>query len=200
MPETWNTGFHPSKDLINISDRNGERTKSLLSTFAKEHNVNIVGGSVAVAKGDLVFNTSYAYNREGTLVGEYSKMHGFSPAKEDQYFASGTHTTHFELDGIPCSTVICYDIRFPELVRMAALSNTELLFVPAQWPAVNGCGTVGRVQSTGHSAVYDPWGTNLLEMDTREGISSVDIDLTVIEDIRNKINIFRDRKPELYKL
>lgn len=150
-------------------------------------------------------------------------MHGFSPAKEDQYFASGTHTTHFELDGIPCSTVICYDIRFPELVRMAALSNTELLFVPAQWPtmrlrhwqvlnevraienqlflcAVNGCGTVGRVQSTGHSAVYDPWGTNLLEMDTREGISSIDIDLTVVEDIRNKINIFRDRKPELYKL
>ena len=223
LPETWNTGFHPSKDLINISDRNGERTKALLSTFAKEHNVNIVGGSVAVAKEDLVFNTSYAYNREGKLVGEYSKMHGFSPAKEDQYFASGTHTTHFELDGIPCSTVICYDIRFPELVRMAALSNTELLFVPAQWPtmrlrhwqvlnevraienqlflcAVNGCGTVGRVQSTGHSAVYDPWGTNLLEMDTREGISSVDIDLTVVEDIRNKINIFRDRKPELYIL
>ncbi|MDU2076984.1 MAG: nitrilase-related carbon-nitrogen hydrolase, partial [Veillonella sp.] len=66
--------------------------------------------------------------------------------------------------------------------------------------AVNGCGTVGRVQSTGHSAVYDPWGTNLLEMDTVEGISSVDIDLTVVEDIRNKINIFRDRKPELYKL
>ena len=223
LPETWNTGFHPSKDLINISDRNGKRTKALLSTFAKEHNVNIVGGSVAVAKEDLVFNTSYAYNREGKLVGEYSKMHGFSPAKEDQYFASGTHTTHFELDGIPCSTVICYDIRFPELVRMAALSNTELLFVPAQWPtmrlrhwqvlnevraienqlflcAVNGCGTVGRVQSTGHSAVYDPWGTNLLEMDTREGISSVDIDLTVVEVIRNKINNFRDRKPERYKL
>ena len=81
LPETWNTGFHPSKDLINISDRNGERTKALLSTFAKEHNVNIVGGSVAVAKEDLVFNTSYAYNREGKLVGEYSKMHGFSPAK-----------------------------------------------------------------------------------------------------------------------
>ena len=185
--------------------------------------MNIVGGSVAVAKDNLVFNTSYAYNREGTLVGEYSKMHGFSPAKEDKYFASGTHTTHFELDGIPCSTVICYDIRFPELVRMAALPGTELLFVLAQWPtmrlrhwqvlnevraienqlfvcAVNGCGTVGRVQSTGHSAVYDPWGTNLLEMDTNEGIASIDIDLAVVEDIRNKINIFRDRKPELYNL
>ena len=223
LPETWNTGFYPSTDLINIADANGDRTKALLSAFAKKHNVNIVGGSVAVAKDNLVFNTSYVYNRSGELVGEYSKMHGFSPAKEDKYFASGTHTTHFELDGIPCSTVICYDIRFPELVRMAALPGTELLFVPAQWPtmrlrhwqvlnevraienqlfvcAVNGCGTVGRVQSTGHSAVYDPWGTNLLEMDTNEGIASVDIDLAVVEDIRNKINIFKDRKPELYNL
>ncbi|MDU2569729.1 MAG: carbon-nitrogen family hydrolase, partial [Veillonella sp.] len=38
------------------------------------------------------------------------------------------------------------------------------------------------------------------EMDTNEGIASVDIDLTVVEDIRKKINIFRDRKPELYNL
>ena len=125
LPETWNTGFYPSTDLINIADTNGDRTKALLSAFTKEHNINIVGGSVAVAKDNLVFNTSYVYNRSGELVGEYSKMHGFSPAKEDKYFASGTHTTHFELDGIPCSTVICYDIRFPELVRMAALPGTE---------------------------------------------------------------------------
>lgn len=82
LPETWNTGFYPSKELINIADRNGERTQSLLSTFAKEHNVNIVGGSVAVAKNDVVFNTSYAYNREGTLVGEYSKCMDLVPQKK----------------------------------------------------------------------------------------------------------------------
>lgn len=50
LPETWNTGFHPSDDLITIADRNGERTKSLLTAFAKKHKVNIIGGSVAVAK------------------------------------------------------------------------------------------------------------------------------------------------------
>ena len=55
-------------------------------------------------------------------------------------------------------------------------------------------------RQTGHSVVYDPWGTNLLEMNTEEGIATVDIDFDVVEDIRNKINIFRDRKPELYNL
>lgn len=223
LPETWNTGFHPSEDLPNLADPDGERTNALFSTYAKDHNVNIVAGSVSVLKHDQVFNTSYAFNREGRVVGEYSKMHGFTPAKEDKYFAGGTHVGHFELDGIPCSTVICYDIRFPEVVRMAALPGTELLFVPAQWPtmrlrhwqvlnevraienqlflcAVNGCGAVGRAQSTGHSALFDPWGTNLLEMDTTEGVGIVEIDLSTVEDIRNKINIFRDRKPELYTL
>ena len=28
LPETWNTGFYPSTDLINIADNNGDRTKS----------------------------------------------------------------------------------------------------------------------------------------------------------------------------
>ena len=41
---------------------------------------------------------------------------------------------------------------------------------------------------------------SLLEMNTEEGIATVDIDFDVVEDIRNKINIFRDRKPELYNL
>ena len=30
LPETWNTGFYPSTDLINIADANGDRTKALL--------------------------------------------------------------------------------------------------------------------------------------------------------------------------
>lgn len=223
LPETWNTGFYPSTELINYADHNGDRTRHLLSNFAKKHSVNIVGGSVAVAQNNQVFNTSYIYNRTGDLVGEYSKIHGFSPAKEEQYFTGGTEITHFTLDDIPCSMVICYDIRFPELVRMAALPNSQLLFVPAQWPtmrlrhwqvlnevraienqlfvcAVNGCGTIGRAPIAGHSVVYDPWGTNLLEMGDIEEIRTVEIDLDIVSDIRNKINIFKDRRPELYKL
>ena len=72
LPETWNTGFHPSEDLPNLADPDGERTKALFSTYAKDHNVNIVAGSVSVLKHDQVFNTSYAFNREGRVVGEYS--------------------------------------------------------------------------------------------------------------------------------
>ena len=35
LPETWNTGFHPSDDLITIADRNGERTKIFAHRLCK---------------------------------------------------------------------------------------------------------------------------------------------------------------------
>ena len=39
LPETWNTGFFP-KDLASCADRDGERTKAVFSSLAKELNVN----------------------------------------------------------------------------------------------------------------------------------------------------------------
>lgn len=32
------------------------------------------------------------------------------------------------------ASIICYDVRFGEWVRMAALAGAKVLFVPAAWP------------------------------------------------------------------
>lgn len=32
------------------------------------------------------------------------------------------------------ASIICYDLRFPELSRGLALSGAKVLFVPAEWP------------------------------------------------------------------
>ena len=37
LPETWNLGFFPRENLLALSDKEGERTKSLLSSLSKEH-------------------------------------------------------------------------------------------------------------------------------------------------------------------
>ena len=50
LPETWNTGFFPDKNLASLSDQNGEKTKELCGGLAKELNVNIVAGSVSNVK------------------------------------------------------------------------------------------------------------------------------------------------------
>ncbi|MEK6266795.1 MAG: carbon-nitrogen family hydrolase [Clostridium sp.] len=223
LPETWNTGFFPTDRLETLSDNDGKKTRKFLGNFAKEHNVNIVGGSVANNKNGGIYNTCYVFDRLGNTIAEYDKIHGFSPAKETEFFKGGKDIVTFELDGIKCGVIICYDVRFLELVRSLALEDIKLLFVPAQWPSiriehwkilnraraienqffvacVNGCGSAGATKYGGNSMLIDPWGEVLLNAGDEENVVSGLLDLEVIEDIRERINIFRDRKPELYKI
>lgn len=133
LPETWNTGFYISRKLKSIADEGGKRTETFLSSFAKKHHVNVVGGSAAVLCGDDVYNRSFVFDREGRKIAEYDKVHGFSYAHEPMYFKGGDHAVSFALDDISCSMVICYDIRFPELVRRSVLEGkTDLFFCPCR--------------------------------------------------------------------
>lgn len=43
---------------------------------------------------------------------------------EHDYYEAGTHVTTFELDGKKCGIIICYDVRFLELVRTLALTGS----------------------------------------------------------------------------
>lgn len=220
LPEMWSTGFYP-KPLVDFADEEGRQTRQLLSALARAHRVNIVGGSVATRLADGFHNTCYVFDREGTLVSSYDKMHLFSPAREEQVFRGGTRLSTFALDGVKCGVVICYDLRFCELIRTLALQKIDLLFVPAAWPverrmhwqvlnraraienqffvaAVNGAGQFRNFRLAGYSALYDPWGDALAEASDTEEILSTTLDFSALEDIRSHINVFNDRKPECY--
>lgn len=224
LPETWNLGFFPRENLFELSDKEGERTKTLLSSLSKELNVNIVGGSVVRSQGEKVKNTCYVYSRNGEEVASYDKTHLFSPMDEDKYFEKGDHVSLFCLDGVKCGVIICYDIRFPELVRTMALKGMDLLFVVSQWPKVrvphlmaltraraienqmflvlsNSSGRAGETQYGGHSLILDPWGGVLAESkEEKDNILSATLEMSIVSDIRNSINVFSDRRSELYNL
>lgn len=117
LPETWNVGFYPHMDLEAQSDHNLEIVKARIGGLAKELHVNIVAGSVSNVRDGLIYNTATVFDREGNLVAEYDKTHLFSPMKEDKRFTKGSRLCRFQLDGIDCAIIICYDIRFPELIR-----------------------------------------------------------------------------------
>ena len=222
LPETWNTGFFP-KDLAPCADQDGARTKTVFSALAKELNVNIVCGSVANRRAEGFFNTAYVFDRAGEVIAEYDKTHLFTPSGEHESFTAGKHTCRFELDGRRCGLIICYDIRFPELTRTMTLEGVDLLFVVAQWPEkrtmhletlararaienqmflalCNSVGAAGETRCGGHSAVIDPWGEYLARAWEGEETITAEADFSVIEGIRSSINVFRDRRPELYNI
>ena len=220
FPEMWNTGYALT-EIQQLADVNGERTKALLSSFAKANHVNIIGGSIAEKKEDRVLNTIYAFDREGMEVAEYSKIHLFRLMDEEKFLHSGDQLGRFELEGVPAGAMICYDIRFPELARKLALDGARILFVPAEWPhprlhhwrtllmaraienqmyvvSCNRVGTSGTTSFFGHSMVIDPWGEVLVEGDEAEAILHATIDLEEVVRVRAKIPVFEDRRPNLY--
>ena len=112
LPEMWNTGY-ALKQLADIADVNGKETITDLGNFAKKYHVNLVAGSVATAKENHFFNTTYVFNREGQVIADYDKVHLFGLMVEDEYLQAGNKESVFELDDVKAASVICYDIRFP---------------------------------------------------------------------------------------
>jgi predicted amidohydrolase len=221
LPEMWNVGFYP-KPVGEYADPDGSDTRKFLSKLAKEHQINIVGGSIANRIGERVYNTSYVFNRDGELVSTYHKTHLFSPAQEDIIFTPGEHFNTYVLDGVKCATIICYDLRFCELVRLLALEKISVLFIPAAWPierlmhwqtltraraienqifviAANGSGILDMLQLAGNSMIIDPWGEILAKADESEQTLHANLKLAILQDIRSSMNIFQDRKPKLYE-
>ena len=222
LPETWNTGFAPKHVDPAQADENGARTKTLFSALAKELSVNIVAGSVVTLKKGRLHNTAYVFSRAGECIAEYDKTHLFSPVGEAETFAPGDCIANFALDGVPCGIIICYDIRFPELVRALALMEMDILFVVAQWPksrrkqlncmlraraienqcyAVlsNGCGVANEVRFGGGSAIVDPLGETLAIAGGNERIITAELDLGLLGPMRAALPVLQDRRPELYQ-
>ncbi|MDF2667745.1 MAG: nitrilase [Paenibacillus sp.] len=219
-PEMWNTGY-ALDHIQQLADPQGLRTIEMIGEFSRTHDVHIIAGSIAEKVGEDVRNTIYAFNRAGQVQGTYSKMHLFRLMDEEKYLKAGTTLGELELDGFKAGAMICYDIRFPELARKLALNGAKLLLVPAEWPHprlhhwrtllmaraienqmyVVACNRVGRSGSTdffGHSMIIDPWGEIVAEGDETERIISAQIDLDLVDKVREKIPVFKDRRPELY--
>ncbi|MEK3915133.1 carbon-nitrogen family hydrolase [Paenibacillus sp. FSL H7-0331] len=220
FPEMWNTGYALDR-IQELADEEGQRTHALLSEFSRKHQVNIIGGSIAEKQGNQIYNTIYAYNREGSRVADYSKIHLFRLMDEEKYLEEGSHIGQFELDGVSSGMMICYDIRFPELSRKLALGGAQIVFVPAEWPnprlhhwrtllmaraienqmfvvSCNRVGISGTTEFFGHSMVVDPWGEALAEGDETEQVIRAQIDLALVDEVRSRIPVFEDRRPALY--
>ena len=223
LPETWNTGFFPKEHLAELADRDCARVRRELGALAAELHVNLAAGSVANVRGGKVYNTACVFDREGNCVAEYDKTHLFTPMGEHMYFTPGDHLCRFRLDGQDCALLICYDIRFPELTRTLTVQGVDVLFVVSQWPRAriphlraltvaraienqmfvaccNSCGDTGETRFGGSSAVIDPWGETLALAGEEEQIITADCELEALSGIRSSINVFRDRRPELYRI
>jgi len=221
LPELWTTGYDLTR-LDVLGDVDGVHVKGVMSEWAKAYDVNIVGGSIAKRTDDGVTNTMYMFDRSGEIVGEYSKVHLFQLMDEHKFLAPGSDEGQFTVDNVPCAGFICYDIRFPEWLRVHTSKGAEVLFVVAEWPlprlvhwrtlltaraienqcyvvACNRAGSDPNNVFAGHSMIIDPWGEVVAEAGEGEEMLVGTLDFAKIPEVRRGIPVFEDRRPDLYK-
>lgn len=121
-------------------------TIKMLSQAAAKEKIVVVGGSVPeIDEYGNIYNTSFIFNEDGSLLGRHRKLHlfdvnikGGTVFKESSILSPGQETTVVKAAGLTMGIGICYDIRFPELSRLMTLAGAQLLIFPAVFGMTTG--------------------------------------------------------------
>jgi predicted amidohydrolase len=135
LPELVSSGyvFEDRAEAQASAEAADGATVTLWARLAADHGVVIVGGFCETTAAGELFNSA-ALVDPGGLRGVYRKAHLWD--KERLWFSSGSTAPPV----IPTlfgriAVMICYDLEFPEWVRLPALDGAQLLCAPVNWPA-----------------------------------------------------------------
>ncbi len=116
------------------------------SAWAKQYQIYIHCGSITQKReGGTPYNTSFLWNKEGKVIGKYSKLHMFDididegPSyKESDETSAGSEIVVSKTKLGNFGFAICYDMRFPEIFKLMALNGAQVIFVPADFTMNTG--------------------------------------------------------------
>lgn len=119
---------HPSDAARRLADFTPAYLE-LMNELAVNYNVNIIGGSTFAIEGDHLYNVAYLFRRDGTIGKQY-KLH-ITPNEARWWGVAGGNTVEvFQTDRGKIAILICYDVEFPELARIATAKGASIIFVP----------------------------------------------------------------------
>ena len=121
FPETALSGF-ARKTIEQLDWPKLERAMATVALHAKQHDLYILYGCATKSKKAKPYNSAVLVGPEGKEITRYHKL-GPEP-----WFTPGDHLTLFQIDGIPCTAMICHDERYPEAVRLPVLSGALACF------------------------------------------------------------------------
>jgi predicted amidohydrolase len=227
FPE-FQMAFSPStqraSELSKLAETIRGNFVTTLRRAAKADRVEVLATLYEKAVGNRVYDTAVVISNKGTITSVYRKLHLYDALgfKESKKLIPGK-----KLVG-PAKTaagnigvLICYDIRFPELSRLLTAKGARVLVAPSGWvqgpmkeehwqtmlkarAIENGSyviapDQVGNIYA-GRSMVIDPFGVVCLDMDQREGMEIVEIDLAKIAKVRQSLPLLKNRRTDIYRL
>lgn len=232
LGEMFNCPYQTPCFPVYAEKERGE-TWQKLSALAKKYQIYLSAGSVPEKDEEgHVYNTAYVFDPQGNQIAKHRKVHLFDIAvkggqcyQESATLTAGDQITVFDTKFGKMGICICFDCRFPEIVRLMTLQGARVILVPAAFNMTTGpahwelmfrgravdnqCYMIGTSDardeqagyvSWGHSLVVSPWGDVVAQMDEKPGIQITEIDLDRVEAIREQLPLLSARRTDLYEL
>ena len=231
LPEMFNCPYQ-TRNFPVYAEKAGGECWQILADAARDSHVYLVGGSIPERDDEgRVYNTSFVFDRAGDQIARCRKTHMFDidvPGgqrfKESETLTPGSEITTFDTEFGTMGLLICYDIRFPEMMRVMANRGAKVVFVPAafnmttgpaHWELLFRCRaadyqlfTVGAAPARDEKGVYvsyansiivSPWGKVLLRLGAGEEIGLYDVSLGEVDRVRTQLPLRNHYKPALYE-
>ena len=214
--ETFSTGFVVDGDLA--GEPEGGPSSTFLAEQAARHGIWVGGSCAEIPAGSddrRPFNTFVLASPSGESY-RYRKIHPFTHAGEDQHFRAGSELITVEINGLRCTPLVCYDLRFADEFWSTA-RDTDAYLVVANWPSkrrvhwqvllqaraienqsyvvgVNRVGSGGGSAYTGDSRIIDSQGEILASAALGETMLIADLSTDHVADTREHFRFLQDRR------
>ncbi len=229
LPEMFNCPYADEYFRAFAESENGESVAAM-SSWARENEIILVGGTISEKDGDRLYNTCFVFDKQGRGIAKHRKAHLFDVDidggvrfKESDCFTAGNEITTFDTEYGKMGVLVCFDMRFPELVRAMAKRGAEIVICPAQFNTTTGPkhweltirsramdneiyyvgASAARYEGFsyecwGHSSVVDPFGMVIATCDEKEQILYSEIDLNRVDSVRRQLPTFLNLREDLY--
>ena len=205
LPELWYSGFDVKKYLkdtpkvIKILKKISLKKKLLISgTFAEEIN-------------GKVYNVAYLIYR-GKVLGKRGKIKLFPLFGENETFTPWKENKVFNTPFGRVGILICFELRFTDLVLELKKEKPHIVLVPAQWGYArrehlrvlsraraielqsylvlsDTWGEGSGTRFAGHSAIYSPWGEVLAFSEKGDTILEAEYRPEYVEKVRKALPV-----------
>jgi omega-amidase len=216
------------EDNNNLLENNSSNANNNINTIAEmralalKFSINIGIGYIEKLEGNSKCRNKYVViSKTGDILSNYSKIHPFTFGQENKYYSGGNAIVATKVNEFNLSTFICYDLRFPEIFQIAS-KEAELITVAANWPearkehwitllkaraienqcyiaGINRVGLGDGIKYSGNSLIIDPLGNIVSSSsDGMEGLIIAELDINLVNSVREKFPLKNDRREDLY--
>lgn len=232
LPEMFNCPYQQELFPLFAEEIESGETRVFLSEMAGKTGAYLVGGSIPERDGAKIYNSALIFGPEGQLIAKHRKMHLFDIAIKDRIefcesavLTPGDEATTFCTEFGNFGTVICYDLRFPEIFRLMIERGIIGAFVPAAFNMTTGpvhWETLFKARAIdnqifmigispardenagyvayGYSLVVDPWGKIIWKAGTGTEVAVVPIETDQVSQIRKSLPLLAHRRLDRYQI